>query len=73
MFFTRVAQIKDQLEAIGDMVEEAEVVMTTLNGLPEIGKPSFRNLFKEETNQIPEVMGRICPKRREDSSQRRKN
>ena len=33
-YFTRVAQIKDQLEAIGDMVEEAEIVMTTLNGLP---------------------------------------
>ena len=33
-YFTRLAQIKDQLEAIGDMVEEAEVVMTTLNGLP---------------------------------------
>ena len=32
-YFTRVAQIKDQLEAIGDMVEEAKVVMTTLNGL----------------------------------------
>ena len=32
-YFTRVAQIKDQLEAIDDMVEEAEVVMTTLNGL----------------------------------------
>ena len=33
-YFTRVAQIKEQLEAIGDMVEEAEIVMTTLNGLP---------------------------------------
>ena len=33
-YFTRVSQIKEQLEAIGDMVEEAEVVMTTLNGLP---------------------------------------
>ena len=33
-YFTRVAQIKDQLEATGDMVEEVEVVMTTLNGLP---------------------------------------
>ena len=32
-YFTRVAQIKDRLEAIGDMVEEAKVVMTTLNGL----------------------------------------
>ena len=33
-YFTRVAQIKEQLEAIGDMGEEAEIVMTTLNGLP---------------------------------------
>ena len=30
-YFTRVAQIKEQLEAIG---EEVEIVMTTLNGLP---------------------------------------
>ena len=33
-YFSRVAQIKDQLEAIGDTIEEAEIVMTTLNGLP---------------------------------------
>ena len=33
-YFTRVGQIKDQLEAIDDMVEEVEIVMTTLNGLP---------------------------------------
>ena len=33
-YFTRVAQIKNQFEAIGDMVEDTEVVMTTLNGLP---------------------------------------
>ena len=33
-YFTRVFQIKEQLEAIGDMVEEAKIVMTTLNGLP---------------------------------------
>ena len=32
-YFTRVSQIKDQLESIGDMVEEVEVVMTTLNVL----------------------------------------
>ena len=33
-YFSRVSQIKEQLEAIGDKVEEAEFVMTTLNGLP---------------------------------------
>ena len=31
-YFSRVAQIKYQLESIGDMVEEAEIAMTTLNG-----------------------------------------
>ena len=33
-YFTRVSQIKEQLEAIEDSVEEGEIVMTTLNGLP---------------------------------------
>ena len=33
-YFTRVAHIKEQLEAIGDMVEEEEILMTTLNGIP---------------------------------------
>ena len=33
-YFTSVSQIKEQLEAIGDTIEEAELVMTTLNGLP---------------------------------------
>ena len=33
-YFSRVSQIKEQLETIGDMLEEAKVVMTTLNGLP---------------------------------------
>ena len=32
--FTRVSQIKDQLAAIGDPVEEKEFVLTTLNGFP---------------------------------------
>ena len=38
-YITRVSQIKEQLEAIGDMVEEEEVVMTTLNGLPRDWEP----------------------------------
>jgi hypothetical protein len=29
-----VSQIKEQLESIGDTIKEAELVMTTLNGLP---------------------------------------
>ena len=33
-YFSTVSQIKEQLEAIGDKVKDAEVVMTTLNGFP---------------------------------------
>ena len=33
-YFSRLSKIKEQLEAIGDMVEEEYVVMTTLNGIP---------------------------------------
>ena len=33
-YFIRVSQIKDHLEVIRDMVEEAEFVMTPLNGIP---------------------------------------
>ena len=33
-YFTRVAQIKEQLEGIEENVEEGEIVMTSLNGLP---------------------------------------
>ena len=33
-YFTRVSQIKEQLESVDEEVENAEIVITTLNGLP---------------------------------------
>ena len=33
-YFTRVSQIKEQLEAVDEEVENVEIVMTTLNGIP---------------------------------------
>jgi hypothetical protein len=33
-YFSRVNQIKEQIEAIGDTANGEEMVMTTLNGLP---------------------------------------
>ena len=32
--FTMVSQVKEQLEAVEEKVEEGEIVMITLNGLP---------------------------------------
>ena len=34
LYFTRVSQIKEQLEAVDEEVENAEIVITTLNGIP---------------------------------------
>ena len=51
-YFTRVVQIKDHQESIDDMVEEVDILMTTLNGLPRdwesfiIGIFSRRKLTK---------------------------
>ena len=33
-YFTRVSQIKEQFEAVEEKVEEGEISVTTLNGLP---------------------------------------
>ena len=33
-YFARVSQIKEKLEAVDEEVENVEIVMTTLNGLP---------------------------------------
>ena len=51
-YFTRVSQIKEQLEAIDEEVENAEILMTTLNGLPRSwdsfiqGIYAIKKLFK---------------------------
>ena len=33
-YFTRFSQIKEQIEVVDEEVENEEIVMTTLNGLP---------------------------------------
>ena len=33
-YFTRVSQIKEQLEAVDEEVENVDIVIRTLNGLP---------------------------------------
>jgi hypothetical protein len=51
-YFTRVSQIREELEAIGDTVEEVELVMTTLNDSQvsqDLGNHSFRESVQEES------------------------
>ena len=44
-YFTRVSQIREQIEAIGDSVEEVELVMTTMNGPPRSWDTFIRGIF----------------------------
>jgi hypothetical protein len=45
-YFTRVSQLKEKIEAIGDSVEEVELVMTTMNGLPRPWDPFIKGFFE---------------------------
>ena len=49
-YFTRISEIKEKLEAIGDNVEEEEVKITTLNGIPS----SFKGFFLERSSHMEE-------------------
>jgi hypothetical protein len=44
-YFTRVSQIKEHIEAIGDSVEEVELMMTTLNGLSTSWESFIQGIF----------------------------
>ena len=46
-YFTRVAQIKEQLEVVEENVEEGEIVMTTLNGLPRSWDSFIQGICEE--------------------------
>ena len=59
-YFTRVSQIKEQLEIVDEEVENANIVMTTLNGLPR-SWDSFKDYL------IPQVSSLKTPKSMFDS------
>ena len=46
-YFTRVSQIREQIEAIGDSVEEAKLVMTTMNCLPRPWDPFIKGICSQ--------------------------
>ena len=44
-YFTRVSQIKQKLEAVDEEVENTEIVMTTLNGLPRSRNSFIQGIY----------------------------
>jgi hypothetical protein len=47
-YFSRVNQIKENIEAIGDSGEGEEMVMTTLNGLPRSGDAFIQGIYSRK-------------------------
>jgi hypothetical protein len=43
-YFMRILQIKDQIEAIGDSVDDADLMTTTLNGFPSSLDPFVKGI-----------------------------
>ena len=63
-YFTRVAQIKEQLEAIGDIGD-----MVYHEWYSKILEMFYSmNLLKKKMDQVPTIMGRMCSRRRKNRS-----
>jgi hypothetical protein len=61
-YFKRISQIKDQLAAIGDLVEDVELVLvtTTLNGFPSSWDPFVQGIFtRSKLPKFKQAMGRL--------------
>jgi hypothetical protein len=59
-YFSRISQFKEQLEAIGDTLDEDELIMTTLNGLicARKEKLNFDSLWEECVQEEARVVNR---------------
>ena len=64
-YFTRVSQIIEQIEAIGDSVEEAELVMTTMNGLPRSWDPFIKGISSRRKLRSLADYGRIVLRKKQ--------
>jgi hypothetical protein len=65
-YFSRVTHSKEQLEAIGDNLDEDELIMTTLNGLTRPWMPSSKPSVQERRNSNLTVFGKNVFKKKQD-------
>ena len=72
-FFSRIAQIRDQLLAIGDKVEDDDLVQTVFDGLPTTWEtflasvnerevqPNFKRLWQDCLDEESRIQSRSGP------------
>jgi hypothetical protein len=64
-YFSRISEIKEQLKAIGDTIDEDEFVITALMVLQDLGIPSSSQFVAERRNYSVKAYGKNAPKKRQ--------
>jgi len=73
-YFITVSQIKDQLAAIGDTMDDAELVTTTLNGFPPSWDAFVQGICaRRKLPKFDKAMDRLYPRRSKIDIQITKN
>ena len=62
-YFTRVSQIKEQLVAVDEEVENVEIVITTLMAFQDHGIHSFEECVPEISDYLQQTLGRAHTRR----------
>ena len=59
-YFTRVSQFKEKLEAIGDSLDEYELVMTSLNGLTRPWDSFIQTMCARKESMKLDIVWEYC-------------
>jgi hypothetical protein len=65
-FFMKISEIKEQLGAIGKIMSDKELVLSTLNNLPKYWEPFFKASLEEKSYQPLIVCGQTVLKKNLD-------
>jgi hypothetical protein len=49
IFFMKISEIKKQLETIGEIISDRELVLTTLNNIPKHWEPFLQSITRRES------------------------
>ena len=59
-YFTRISQIKEKLRAIGDILDEDELVMNSLNGLTRPWDSFIQTLYARKESMKFDIVWEDC-------------
>jgi hypothetical protein len=63
IFFMKISEIKEQLETIGEIMSDRELVLTTLNNLPKQWEPFLQSISGRESLPTFDRLNRLYSRR----------